>query len=280
LTESAFETNYEANILSQLSTTDYAISKKWVKSIEKLSLVVSEDWLKKDKEACRAQPNRKALSKDKQNAAPVLELELPRPGGMEKQLASRKKILAAHGKVKQELVRLFRRCASKKINSDQFYENFQKYRRKIRLQGKRWEIRGKHSDFESLSRSFLKILDATAEDRDDVVSEEIEKLREKGVPTHKAFLSEMLCLRFPGDYPVLNEPVWKYLKRSSYRPPTRSSEGARYIHLAKTLRNSRLSNPSHPAKNLAELDAVIWLAYGKSCPILSRFLRKGGRPRL
>jgi hypothetical protein len=29
------------------------------------------------------------------------------------------------------------------------------------------------------------------------------------------------------------------------------------------MRNSLLQNPNHPAKNLAELDTVIWLKYGK-----------------
>lgn len=263
LTEAAFESNYEANIFSQLSTADYAISKKWVKSIEKLSVVVSEDWLRKYKESSRPQHHRGGLPKDNQNALPVLGLELPRPAGMEKKLASRRKTLTAYGKVKQKLVRLFRRCASKKINSDEFYESFQGYGSQIRLQGAGWEITGKHSDFRSLSEAFMRILDTASEDRDDVVSEEIENLKEKEVPTRGAFLSEMLCLWFPADYPVLNRPVRIYLKRSRYRPPTRSSEGSRYIHLAQTLRVSLLRNPDHPAKNLAELDTVIWLAYGK-----------------
>jgi hypothetical protein len=40
-------------------------------------------------------------------------------------------------------------------------------------------------------------------------------------------------------------------------------EGARFIDLAKKLRFWLLNDPDHPAKNLAELDTVIWLAYGK-----------------
>jgi hypothetical protein len=73
----------------------------------------------------------------------------------------------------------------------------------------------------------------------------------------------MLSLRFPSEYPVLNEPVWRYLKDVKYKAPRKASEGARFIFLATTLRSSLLQNPDHPAKNLAELDTVIWLAYGK-----------------
>ena len=73
----------------------------------------------------------------------------------------------------------------------------------------------------------------------------------------------MLCLRFPKEYPVLNQPVQDYLKAVKYKAPRGASEGARFFFLAQTLRSSLLQNPDHPAKDLAELDTVIWLAYGK-----------------
>jgi hypothetical protein len=114
-----------------------------------------------------------------------------------------------------------------------------------------------------LSRSFVTILDAADQDRDDVVTLEIDRLGEQKVPTRTAFLSEMLCLRFPEEYPVLNGPVWSYLKHVRFKGPRGASEGAYYIDLAVKLRNSLLQNPGYPAKNLAELDTVIWLAYGK-----------------
>lgn len=49
-----------------------------------------------------------------------------------------------------------------------------------------------------------------------------------------------------------------------FKAPRGASEGARYVDLAKKLRFSLLQNPKHPAKNLAEIDAVIWLAFGKN----------------
>jgi cytochrome c oxidase assembly factor CtaG len=62
---------------------------------------------------------------------------------------------------------------------------------------------------------------------------------------------------------VLAKPVWELLRAAEYKAPRNSSEGANFIFLAKALRASLLQNPEHPAKNLAELDTVIWLAYGK-----------------
>jgi hypothetical protein len=71
----------------------------------------------------------------------------------------------------------------------------------------------------------VNILDAADEDRDDVVSSEIDHLADEKIPTRGAFLSEMLCLRFPEAYPVLNEPVWEYLKDVKYQAPRKASEG-------------------------------------------------------
>jgi len=118
-------------------------------------------------------------------------------------------------------------------------------------------------DFHTLSQSFMRILDATDADGDNVVSSELDWLSRRKVPTRRAFLTEMLCLRFPDKYPVLNQPVQDYLKAVGYKATRGASEGARFLHLAKALRSSLLQNPEHPAKNLAEPDTIIWLAYGK-----------------
>ena len=267
LTRAAFDTNYEANVFCQLSEADYIRGKKWVKEIEKQSVVVSEDWLKQYKEATPSGTRgTKRSGKGLQDTTPLIVLTLPTPRGIGKRLESRRKDLAIYDKQRASLENLFRRCASKRISSERFYEelpNYWSFEIGDRFQGAGWEIKGKHSDFQELSRSFINILDAPDADRDDVVSEEIDQLSEKKIPTRGAFLSEMLCLRFPDDYPVLNKPVWKYLKAVRYKAPRNSSEGANFIFLAKALRSSLLQNLGHPAKNLAELDTVIWLAYGK-----------------
>ena len=72
---------------------------------------------------------------------------------------------------------------------------------------------GKASNFRSLTTSFLSILDADDGERDDVVVSEIDALAAEGNPARKAFFSEMLCLAFPNDYPILNQPVADYIKK-------------------------------------------------------------------
>jgi hypothetical protein len=107
---------------------------------------------------------------------------------------------------------------------------------------------------------FNSLLDARSEDRDDVVVAEIDRLCQENIQTRGAFLSDMLCLMFPDDYPLLNEPVQRY-RSDRLEPPRGASEGVCFLDLAKKLRLSLLQNPKYPAQNLAELDAVIWLSY-------------------
>ncbi len=265
LTRAAFDTNYEANILCSLSEGDYRRARKWVDEIEAKCDVVSEDWLNRYKEATNPIRSKRS-TKDAQSTASLLKLKLPTPPGFKKRLQARRNNLVAYKAHKDSLEQLFRRCAAKRIKSDQFYRELRKdwsFDVGDRLQGKGFEIKGKHGNFQELSRSFVRIIDAASADRDDVVSAEIDRLSIERVPTRGAFLSEMLCLRFPDAYPVLADPVWNYLHAVRYKAPRNSSEGARYIFLARTLRGSLRQNPGHAAKNLAELDTIIWLAYGK-----------------
>ncbi|HEV3038748.1 MAG TPA: phospholipase D family protein [Candidatus Angelobacter sp.] len=260
LTRAAFETNFEANIFCLISKATYGEAKKWVKQIEKQSVPVSEDWLKKYKEAS-IRPGDKGAP-----APPVAVLKLPYPRGMKQLVANRRKQLAAYAKQEAQLINLFHRCANRDISSKQFYQQLPTFwsdQAGDRLQGAGWERQGKESDFRALCQSFLKILHTPNEYRDDAVAQEIDKLKKQGVAARGAFLSEMLCLKFPEEYPVLNRPVMEFLKDIQFRATRGATEGVRYIGLAQKLRNSLLQYPGYPAKNLAELDTIIWLAYGK-----------------
>jgi hypothetical protein len=73
----------------------------------------------------------------------------------------------------------------------------------------------------------------------------------------------MLCLNFPDKYPLINDPVHKYLSDIKFKSPRGFSEGARCIYCATMLRAALLQNPTYPAKNLAELDTAIWGQYGR-----------------
>ncbi len=267
LTQAAFGSNYEANVFIAITESDYLNAKRWVKEIERASVVVSEEWLKSYREAPLIGPNVKGQTrnKDEGRIPALVRIELPRPSGMKRRIADRQKNLKVFETQRSAIAKLFRSCAQKEIDSANFYERLlTHWNSKLgdRLQGRGFEIRGKHSNFQALSKSLAKIIEAEAEDRDDIVREEIDNLHELRIPTRGAFLSEMLCLWFPKQYPVLNKPILDYLHSVGYRAPKGASEGDRYIFLSKTLRGSLEDDPGHPARNLAELDTVIWLASG------------------
>ncbi len=72
-------------------------------------------------------------------------------------------------------------------------------------------------------------------------------------------MSEMLCHYLPDRYPILNRPVKEWLQRKRWKAQRGSSQGNRYIELARKLREAVRQNENGP-RNLAELDAVIWLS--------------------
>ena len=94
---------------------------------------------------------------------------------------------------------------------------------------------------------------------DRIVRQEIDMLSRAGNPVRGAWMSEMLCHYMPDRYPLLNQPVNDWLKLKRWRAQRGSSEGSAYIELARKLREVVRQNEDGP-RNLAELDAVIWLS--------------------
>ena len=259
LTRAAFETNYEANMYAEILSKDFEYAVGWVKEIEAQAVVVSEDWLDEYQEGEQSPKRGKDNGKKKLQ---IKFLDLPKPKGSTRQVKVRRGQLSVHESLKGGLYNLFLRCKNSEISSSEFYEqlpSFWSARSGNRLQGLGWERQGKGSDFKALSESFIRISNAEEEDRDDTVVSEIDRLNSLKNSARRAFLSEILCLTFPEKYPVINKPVQAFLSDIKFRPPKGSSEGAAYLDLAKKLRISLAQNPKHPAKNLAELDIVIWL---------------------
>jgi hypothetical protein len=244
-----------------ISVDDYAAAKKWIREIEQRSIPVSESWLDRYKEAEVRAANAGKSKTEELDPESLARYQLPKSSKMNKLILDRRKQITSYRRHQDGLIRLFRLCADGTIDSATFYQelsNSWSFDLNNRLQGSGWQRTGKDSDFRALSRSFVRILNAPDDDRDNVVVQEINDLESKNIATRGAFLSEMLCLRFPDDYPVLNKPVRRYIKDAGIDAPRGASEGARYLDLAKKMRIALLQNPRHPAKNLAELDTVIW----------------------
>jgi hypothetical protein len=254
MTRAAFESNYEVNTFTRLSTAEYTRAREWIFGIERQSAVVTS--------GLGGRGNRKRKAMD--TTAPLASFSLPKPGAIQRVIRERRIQLANYQIHRNGLLRLFRRCADREISSKQFYDRLPRYWSSEvgdRFQGRGFALTAKHSDFQAVSESLLAIIRASDSDRDDVVAREIDRLAESKVPTRRSFLSEMLCLRFPGSYPVWNQPTHEYFRTIKLRPPRGASEGARYVYFAKSLRGALAQNTNHPAKSLAELDAVLWLEY-------------------
>jgi hypothetical protein len=264
LTKAAFSRNHEANVYLQTSKSQFDAARGWVEAMTASCLAVSESWLKLYREAPHGGPTNPS---GKSSAKELLDvLKLPRIAGAAEIVRKRRDKLASYGLHKAGLMRLFKACAAGRKSNEDFFNALPKhwsFELNNRLQGAGWERRGKASDFRELCQSFLRIVDAPTASRDSVVAKEINALYEKGVQSRGAFLSEMLCLRFPDLYPVKNEPVKEFLAAIKFKGPRGAPEGVAYVDLAQRLRMTLRANPKHPAKNIAELDAVLWLAYGK-----------------
>lgn len=262
LTRAAFSSNHEANVYQKLTPTHFEQARAWIRSIEPSCIAVSEDWLELYQEAPRNGPS--GPSKKPSSEQLKEKLQLPRPSGAADIVRDRRQKLAAYRKHQSGLMKLFRDCAAGRVTSPQFYDQLPKYWHRDlgdRLQGAGWERQGKASDFKALSTAFLEIVNAKPSERDDVVADQIDDLRRLKVSSRTSFLSEMLCLRFPDLYPVKNQPVEDFLADIRFKGPRGASEGAAYVDLAQRLRMALRVSKGHPAKNIAELDAVIWLKY-------------------
>ena len=262
LSRAAFDGNVEANVMLEVSAQVFEEARAWIDWIEERSVPVGDGWLDRYVEAVR-KPGRGAGNRAplRKKETPVIILKLPRPPKIAALLRDRRNQLAAYDRRRSGLMQLFRRAADRQINCQQFFEELpQHWGHELgnRLQGNGWERMGKQADFQDLARAFIAILNAPKRDRDDVVRAELDRLFACGNLARKAFLSEMLCLRFPKEYPVLNKPVRQFLAKNQVTAPRGSSEGGRYIDLARKLRSALRSSPGYPAKNLAELDSLIW----------------------
>ncbi|MNR24976.1 hypothetical protein D3C85_1420930 [compost metagenome] len=129
-----------------------------------------------------------------------------------------------------------------------------------RFQAKGWEIKGKHCDHREFSRSLVRVMDAPGVERDFVVIRELNRMSDSLLGTRGSLFTEMLCQFFPSVYHVANSPIKDWLRASGLVRPRGLSEGDKYIYAARHLRTALRRTKGYPAKNLAELDALLWFA--------------------
>lgn len=264
LTQAAFSTNYEANIFLEITDLQYTSIKDWIYKIRLDCSPISEDWLEKYNEATK--PPKPVNGKKK----PLLSFKLPSGISIDKAIIDRREQYKAFTKIEETLRDLIRKCASGSLSNENFYNEMMTLwgRSPARLQGRGFEILGKHSDWQEVCKAISTILAVPPKTAipalDNIVRKEIDRLVKVHNPNRGAWMSEMLCQYFPHLYPIVNKPVKAWLQDNEYRSPRKASEGSQYIDLALKLRraiNQNKIDKSNEAKNLLELDHAIWQWY-------------------
>jgi len=261
LTDAAFNTNYEANIFTEINSDAYNEITQLVDSLMENVSPISEDWLDQYVEAKRGNPIRKSKTQE----AIFITLPLPKGKGIEELLANRRGGQKKFSQIKDKLIDIMGRSASGKINDSIFYKEMMKLwsDHPSRFQGSGFQILGKNAKWHEICAALLNILNksitASQSSLDDIVKKEIDNLAEKENPIRRSWLSEMLCHFFPDKYPLIDGPIESWLKYNKYRAPRNSSEGAKYIDLAIKMRQAIKGGGNKTnIKDLAELDTAIW----------------------
>lgn len=273
LSRAAFSTNHEVNVNLPISNAVFRSIEQWVDTISSHCQPVSQDWLNYYQESDLTKP----APVQRQAPAPGHPIiDLPQPSSLsqfrelEQHLERRRSIMSNFVRNQNNILTLFERCAVGEVLNADFYQRIGQYwgvNEHSRIQGRGWERTGARSDFAEFCKSFLKIYRAREETRDDVVRDEINRLQEERVPTRKAFLSEFLCEFFPESYWIDDAPIRRYLDTISYAlrdntlETVKGRDGDRYVTISHVLRDALRQSPGYIAKNLTELDLVIWYYY-------------------
>jgi hypothetical protein len=257
LSSAAWTSNYEANVYDEIPPQYFTAIEEWMRKIEDESTLVTRLLLKTYKETPSI--GRRARGVKPKLADSDLPITLPKFSGMMAIAKDRKRRLKSFKRIRPKLTTGIHRCALGEISNKEFYDILQSTwgTGNARVQGWGWHVKGRTSNFRELCRGLDSIITSNPKARDTLVVDLIDRLRTKKVPTRRSLLSELLCLYLPNEYPILNEPVASYL-RGRLKPPYGSSEGAKYLYIAISFRASLKAAPGYKARNLFELDGMIW----------------------
>lgn len=261
LTEAAFNSNIEANVELELSGKEYERIVRWIEEIGKGCQVINDDWLSQYKERNYSRPKGESSHK----AGRVIQLQIPAGKKYDNAIFERRRQQRKFKDIHGKLIAAMKQCANGSISNSQFWQRFWNLwaHHDSRIQGSGLQFSAKSANWRQACKSMLRILERAKLDSevnlDRIVRQEIDMLSRAGNPVRGAWMSEMLCHYMPDRYPLLNQPVNDWLKLKRWKAQRGSSEGSAYIELARKLREVVRQNKDGP-RNLAELDAVIWLS--------------------
>ena len=259
LTNAAFDSNYEANIVQEITQKEFNSIKMWLRSIAEKSQVISSDWIKEYKEI-----NRKSLGSSKRNKTQnndnVIELQIRILKKHRSRILERRKQQKSFNEIKINMIKMLKECANGELSNKKFWTEFWGLwaNHHSRFQGSGIQYTGKNANWKQACTSLLKIINGPKDifDLDIMVQSEIDYLKKKKNPVRGAWYTEMLCHFYPRYYPLLNQPVKEWLKLKKWNAQRGATEGSKYIELARKMRNTIKQN--REIATLAELDNVIW----------------------
>lgn len=266
LTIAAFEHNYEANIRVRISQERYEEITNWIADLMRRTTALDLNWIELYREANvqarRPSVERRASRVVTSSDVPIVSL--PRFPGLATALAQRKERVEAFRAYRKRLISAVKDCASGTMPENVFYqwllENWN---------GSEWKLQGNgvfrqrkgSTDWQALCEALRRCLEASDSDRDVVVEKEFDRLEQhERARQRRAFMTEMLCHLFPEQYALWNKPVSIWLQKAGAMKdrPKGLTVGEEYIWLVKALRQALATEPSYPARTLAELDHIIW----------------------
>jgi len=259
LTNAAFKSNYEANIVQEISQKDFAEIRSWLRKIADNSQVISTDWIKKYKESKREEMG-SFRGNRQQNVRKVIDLKIRVLKKYQANIQKRKEQQISFKEIKNSLVDIVEKCGNGKMRNREFWSEFWELwaGHNSRFQGSGIQFSGKKANWKQACASLLRIINGPKDtfDLDIIVQREIDYLKTKSNPVRGAWFTEMLCHFYPTKYPLLNQPVKDWLKLKNYSAQRGSTEGNKYIELAIKMRDAIKQNQE--ISTLAELDVVIW----------------------
>lgn len=263
LSKAAFATNCEANVLVNLSNDEYLQITRWIEKIAETAEPITKDWVEHHYRESTLSKKNSAKHGNAASLPGVVTISFSGVPGLKKGVQHRRAQQSAFAQIAKPLLKAAKRSATGQISDDAFWKQFWRLwsDHESRFQGSGLQFSCKYANWREANSSLIRILNESRKvslvQLDHLVMKEIDALAKAGNPSRGAWLSETLCHYLPESYPVLNAPVRAWLKHVKWRARRKSTEGQRYVELARQLRYTLRQHP-FGAKNMAELDALIW----------------------
>jgi hypothetical protein len=159
LSKAAFSDNYEANVMTDVSSLDFARLCAWLDSVSAYSSPISKDWIKHHyKEAQISYKGRKADHRVIQ----LKQTDLPRGRACAQAVQQRRQQQAAFQKIGKSIRIAAARCSQGKISRSQFWQEFWDLwaHHKSRFQGSGLQFAGKAANWQEACGALIRILEA------------------------------------------------------------------------------------------------------------------------